>query len=96
MLIPYNRHLLVELVQSEDRGDAVVLIPDSSVPKPAYSLVKLLNVAPDCEKFNGEVGSTLLVNTNMVEEITVAGTSYNLILENHVVGLYFEDGSEEK
>ena len=95
MLVPYNRHLLVELVQSEDRGEAVVLIPDSSIPKPTYSLVKLLNVAPDCEKFNGEVGSTLLVNTSMVEEVTVAGSSYNLILENHVVGLYYEDGTEE-
>ena len=95
MLVPYNRHLLVELVQAEDRGEAVVLIPDSSIPKPTYSLVKLLNVAPDCEKFNGEVGSTLLVNTSMVEEVTVAGSSYNLILENHVVGLYYEDGTEE-
>lgn len=95
MLVPYNRHLLVELVQSEDRGEAVVLIPDSSITKPTYSLVKLLNVAPDCEKFNGEVGSTLLVNTSMVEEVTVAGSSYNLILENHVVGLYYEDGTEE-
>ena len=70
MLIPFNRHLLVEpIAQSTDTEPTVVLVPDSVTIRPDYSLVKLLAVAPDCEKFNGEVGHTLLVNSNMVEEI---------------------------
>ena len=72
-----------------------MLVPESSIQKPAYSLVKLLAVAPDCEKFNGEVGSVLLVNTNMIEEITVGHENYNIVLENHVVGLYYQDSGSE-
>ena len=95
MLVPYNRHLLVEPVQ-EEKGEAIVLIPDSSVTKPTYSLVKLAAVSPDCEKFNSDVGSTLLVNTSMIEEIKVSDKVYHLILENYVVGLYYEGGTEER
>ena len=96
MLVPYNRHLLVEPIKTEDRDDAVVLIPASSVKLSPWSLVKLLATAPDCEKFNGEVGCTLVVNTGMIEEIEVCQNKFNLILENHVIGLYYEDGTEEK
>ena len=96
MLVPYNRHLLVEPVREEDKGEAFVLIPDSSVTKPTYSLVKLTAVAPDCEKFSGDIGSTLLVNTSMIEEIKVSGKVYNLILENYVIGLYHEGGTGER
>ena len=91
---PVNRHLLVEPIQSDDRGEAVVLIPESSIKSSAYSLVKLLAVSSDCEKFNGEVGSTLVVNTNMVEEVQVGEDKFNLILENHVLGLYYKDQTE--
>ena len=97
MLVPINRHLLVEPTENKEKEPARVLVPDSSIQKPPYSLVKLLAVASDCEKFNGEVGSTLLVNTGMVEEIVVGHEKYNIILENHVVGLYYlEDGTEER
>lgn len=94
MLIPYNRHLLVEPVE-EERGEATVLIPDSSVVKPRHTLVTLRAVAPDCEKFESCVGSMLLVNTNMIEEIRVHDHVYNIILENHVVGLYCDEGTGE-
>ena len=94
MFLPFNRHLLVEPIKTEDRDDAVVLIPESSLKPSAYSLVKLLEVSSDCEKFNGEVGSTLVVNTNMIEEITVGDNKFSLVLENHVVGLFYEDGTE--
>ena len=95
MLVPCNRHLLIEPTEVEDREPAIVLVPESSIERPAHSLVKLLAVASDCEKFNGEIGSVLLVNTNMIEEITLGRESYKIILENHVVGLYFQDSGSE-
>lgn len=90
MLVPFNRHLLVEPVAiQESRGEAMVLIPESSVSKPTYSLFRLQAVSSDCqEKFHEHVGGTLLVNTNMVEEVTVGQEKFNLVLENHVVGIY--------
>ena len=48
----------------------------------------------DCEKFNGETGALLIVNNNMIEDISVGKNNYSVILENHVVGLYFDDAAK--
>jgi len=88
MFIPCNRHLHIEEVAVDsDSEPLVVLIPDGVRIKPEYSLVKLVAVAHDCEKFNGEVGHTLVVNSNMINEVQVGEKTYSIILENHVVGL---------
>lgn len=95
MLVPCNRYLLVEPTpDTVDRGDAFVLIPESSVSQPTHSLVVLRGKASDCEKIHAKVGATLLVSTNMIEEVRVGQETYNLILENHVIGLY--EGTEER
>jgi len=93
MFVPFNRHLLVEPIKGEDRDEVTVLIPESSLKKSPWSLVKLVAVAADCQKFidlTGEVGSTLVVNSSMIEEVQVGSEKFNLILENHVMGLYTE------
>ena len=86
--IPYNRYLLVHKVeQKADESTTSILVPDSVSIRPEFSLVELLAVASDCEKFNGEVGHTLVVNSNMIENIKVGNDEYKVVLENHVVGL---------
>lgn len=93
MFVPFNRHLLVEPIKGEDRDEVTVLIPESSLKKSPWTLVRLVAVAADCEKFtdlNGVVGSTLVVNTSMIEDVQVGSEKFNLILENHVMGLYTE------
>jgi len=93
--IPCNRHLLIECQPQEANEEpSVVLIPEGVTIAPAYSLVKLLAVAPDCEKFNGETGALLIVNSGMIEDIEVGKTCFSVILENHVVGLYFDDAAK--
>ena len=88
MFIPCNRHLHVEELATNSGGDSsVVLVPDGVRVKPQFSLVKLISVAHDCEKFNGQVGHTLVVNSNMLQEIKIGEQTYSVILENHVVGL---------
>ncbi len=94
MFVPLNRRILVEPV-SEEREESFVLVPETAKVQPAHSLVRVVGVAFDCEKFNGEVGSTLVVDASMIEEINVGKKVYNVILENHVIGLVYEEKTEE-
>ena len=87
MFIPINRYLLVEQEEQQEENQSTILIPDIVAKMSDFSLVKLLAVAPDCEKFNGEVGQTLVVNTKMIESVKIKDEEFNIILENHVIGL---------
>ena len=89
MLIPYNRHLLVQPVTNEDKESGGVILPDGykSSSRDEFELVTLLAVAPDSEKFNGEVGHTLVVASHMIHEVPVGDTKYFLVPENVVMGV---------
>lgn len=87
MFIPINRYLLVEQEEQQEENQSTILIPDIVAKMSDFSLVKLLAVAPDCEKFNGEVGQTLVVNTKMIESVKIKDEEFSIILENHVIGL---------
>ena len=87
MLIPINRYLLIEHIKEEGNTKSTILLPEEVARRPDFSLVKLLAVAQDCEKFNGEVGQTLIANTNMIEEIKICDRVFNIIMESHIVGL---------
>ena len=87
MFIPINRYLLVEQEEQQEENQSTILIPDIVAKMSDFSLVKLFAVAPDCEKFNGEVGQTLVVNTKMIESVKIKDEEFSIILENHVIGL---------
>ena len=94
MFIPINRYLLVEPVMEEKESKSPILLPDNPTKNSriyAHAAVKLIAVSPDCEKFNGEIGHTLIVNSNMIESVKVGSSEYKVILENHVVGLISEE-----
>ena len=92
MFLPINRYLLVESLKEEEVSKSPILLPESPTKSLSpHSVVKLLAVSPDCEKFNGEIGHTLVVNSNMIENIKVGTDEYKVILENHVVGLISEE-----
>ena len=89
MFVPCNRHLLVEPTSVEQDSSGGVMLPEGyqSATRNQYSLVTLKAVSPDSEKFNGEVGHTLVVVSNMVQEVAVGDTKYHLVQENYVVGI---------
>jgi len=90
LFIPCNRHLLVEPVEQERDTSGGVMLPEGykSSSTNQFKLVKLIEVAPDSDKFNGEVGHTLVVASHMLQEIEVGETKYFLIPENMVVGVF--------
>jgi co-chaperonin GroES (HSP10) len=94
-LIPFNRYLLVEKIeQKADESTTSILVPDTVSIRPEFSLVRLLSVAPDCEKFNGEIGQTIVVNSNMIEKVKIDNQEFDIVQENHVIGLIFDSEDE--
>ena len=86
---PYNRHLVVELIEEEEKKDESVIVLPSDYEKPVspYATVKVLGVAPD-SKFHDilKVNDTLLIERRMLHKIDIDGCSFYLILENYVFG----------
>ena len=94
--IPYNRYLLIHKVEQKlDESVTSVLIPDNVSIRPEFSLVELVAVASDCEKFNGEIGQTIVVNSNMIENVKINDQEFNIVQENHVIGLVFDECNED-
>ena len=94
-LIPFNRYLLVQKIEQKlDEAITSILVPDNVSIRPEFSLVELLAVAPDCEKFNGEVGQTIVVNSNMIEKVKLGNQEFDIVQENHVIGLILDSEDE--
>ena len=88
-LKPYNRHLLVQPIESGEEGQdaSSILLPEGYSAKPAHCAVLLQDSAEDCT-LKASTGDKLLVNATMLDEISVEGDTYYLILENYVLGSF--------
>ncbi len=83
---PKNRHLLIE-TQKQEEADTGVLLPEGySRPKDKYVVAKVLDTASDC-KDHPPTGTKVVVDATMIEAVSVQGTNYEIVLENHIVGL---------
>ncbi len=90
---PQNRYLLVQTQAQQDAENTGVLLPEGySLPKDKYVMATVLDSADDCKKeqiYNGVLyqrGSKIVVDASMVENVSVSGETYEIVLENYVVG----------
>ena len=90
---PKNRYLLVQTQAQEDAENAGVLLPEGySLPKDKYVMATVLDSAEDCKKetvYGGALykeGSKVVVDSSMIEAVSVSGETYEIVLENYVVG----------
>lgn len=97
VLKPLNRHLTIILHKSDKKATQEkpqVLLPDgySDSSTDRYAAATVLEVAPDCSSSFQKIRSletslrTIIVDSNMVEEIVHRDKKYNVILENYVIG----------
>ena len=88
MFTPVNRHILIELPQVVDSTtQSLIVLPEDYKPEEErYVCVHALRTAPDIQ-VELNVPAKLIVDRSMIEEINVGGTTYNVILENYVVGI---------
>jgi hypothetical protein len=83
---PKNRHLLIE-TQKQEEADIGVLLPEGyNRPKDKYIVARVLDSANDC-KDHPPAGTKVVVDATMIEVLSVQGASYEIVLENHIVGL---------
>ena len=87
MFKPVNRHILINLDDRSDEQKSLIMLPDDYKPEQQkHSVVQGLNKSDDV-KFDLVVGSKIVVDSSMIEEIVINNTIYNVILENYVVGV---------
>jgi len=88
MLQPFNRHILItpEFVEREKKKEeSSILLPDDYAKvESKYCAAEVLNYAPDCS-LDVHVGSRVLVDRRMIEEVEYNGEKNYLILANYVL-----------
>lgn len=91
---PKNRYLLVQTQAQEDADNTGVLLPEGySLPKDKYVMATVLDSAEDCKReavYGGALykeGSKVVVDSSMVEAVSISGETYEIVLENYIVGL---------
>ena len=88
MFKPVNRYVLLELPKAKDAiTESMIVLPEDYKPeKERYIQATMIATAEDV-RFQIPAGSKLVIDRSMVEEISVGGTIYNVILDNYVVGI---------
>jgi hypothetical protein len=84
MIYPLNRYLVVVPIDNEEESSSTVLIPEGvSIKASAFCLVELVepNASSSLRK-----GMKLVAQSHLLERAEIAGNTYYLLLENHVVG----------
>ena len=86
-LTPFNRHILIELLEQEEKvEDKPFLLPDDyKKQKSPYVLCKVLDFCHEC-KVDIAIESKIVVQRSMIETIDILDQTYYLVLENYVYG----------
>tara|TARA_R110000824_G_scaffold247300_5_gene436396 strand:- start:413 stop:676 length:264 start_codon:yes stop_codon:yes gene_type:complete len=85
MFEPMNKYLSVEPIKEEKKSSGI-LVPDSyESDVSAFSVVSLLKANAQS---NLKPGTKIVVPTHMIEEITLFGKTYHVVLENNVIGFF--------
>tara|TARA_A100001391_G_scaffold139393_1_gene97636 strand:- start:688 stop:990 length:303 start_codon:yes stop_codon:yes gene_type:complete len=94
---PQNRHLLIQTQKQEDSENTGVLLPEGYVvPKDKYVVATVKSTATDCKrdsvynKLLYQEGARIVVDGTMIENVNVAGEEYEIVLENHIVGMFVQ------
>jgi len=84
---PFNRHVLVELIEKEEeeKKSLVVLPTDYKKPESPYLVGEVLDWAEDC-KIQFSVRDEVVFEKRMLQKIELGDKMYYLILENYIYG----------
>ena len=87
---PFNRHIWIDIIEEEEKEEKIetaVLLPETYKPeKSEFALVKIRDTAPDCScQFPRD--HSAIVERRMIREIVVGENTFNVILENYLLGI---------
>jgi len=86
--VPHNRHLWVDLIEEEkEKKESAVLLPDDYKQEESeFAVVKVKDFAPTCQQ-PWPRGVEAIVEKRMIREIVLGDETFNIILENYVLGI---------
>ena len=86
---PVNRMLLVDPVDNDEEAKKPTFyLPDDVATSNEFEIVSMVDVADDSKFANlSHLDVHLVVEGHMLRKIEIAGCTYYLILENHVLGI---------
>ena len=85
---PRNRHVLIEIEQNqEEEPESAVLLPEGyGKQKDPYVCALVKEASPSCT-VNLSKGDRVVVETSMVQDISVGDNLYTIVLENYIYGV---------
>jgi co-chaperonin GroES (HSP10) len=87
MFNPVNRYIAINLQPESAQSESIIVLPEDYQPDPEnYVEVEAVKAAPDV-RFKVDTGAKLVVDRSMIEEISIGGPIYNVILDNYVIGI---------
>jgi hypothetical protein len=87
MLVPVNRYVVVEYPPTEAKEEQLIVLPADYAPA-AEKFIEVVSVRSALDiRFEISHPSRLVVDRSMIEEISVSGTIYNVILDNYILGI---------
>tara|TARA_Y100000593_G_C4307098_1_gene336313 strand:- start:2090 stop:2362 length:273 start_codon:yes stop_codon:yes gene_type:complete len=88
MFKPVNRHILLDVQSSEtESAESLIVLPDDYNPEPEkFIKARAMRFAEDI-RFKLKEGTAVIVDSSMIEQITVDGSTYNVILDNYIMGI---------
>ena len=94
--IPAHKHILVQKrSRVVEEQEPLVLLPEGYQPKREdYTRVKVLQTPENCTIPAG-AGDELVVREGFIEELSLDGNTFYLVLENHVMGVIKNEKTTE-
>jgi len=89
LLNPCNRRFLVEPLEEDEIEETSILLPDDYKEQNPFGVALVLKRAPQCT-IDAHPGDTVIYSANMIENITIGGKKFFLLLENYVLGTIHE------
>tara|TARA_R110002020_G_scaffold167586_1_gene355948 strand:+ start:103 stop:375 length:273 start_codon:yes stop_codon:yes gene_type:complete len=88
MFKPVNRYILVEHLNVDAaKEESLIVLPEDYKPQQErFVTVAVVDFSEDI-RFDVLSATKLVVDRTMIEEISIGGTIYNVILDNYVVGI---------
>ena len=84
---PFNRHVIVNIVEEKEEKGLVVLPADYKKPESPYLEATVIECAED-SKFHGVLfkDDSIVVERRMLQKLEISGFCFYLVLENYIYG----------
>ena len=84
---PFNRHVLIKLIEKEEeKEESLVVLPtDYKKPETPYISAEVLDWAENCS-IDFAVGDEVVLEKRMLQKIEIDDKIHYLVLENYIYG----------